>query len=384
MLTLPGMVALAGVVLWGNAALVGLSGARDAAGLVRRLLALLVCCSLGVLREGRLATNTERVARRGADGRLHVRDLRRTASLEAAVVELGGQRYGVPADAELWSLDEDSGAAWVWRDDEATPVWCRREVPIGAQVWVVGARGPADAAGVPDGTLTGLPHLDGRVLLSVDDPRRVLVRRLATLVFGHILGIGLVGAATALVVWAPLESPVSRAGGVVALGVFLLLLPLGVARLVAGLGVPDPVLRWMDACRRAGLPMDRPLVPCVLPAHVLQLGQVVLGAVAGKPTSEAGARIVAALAPCVPEAHTVLLVGYANAYAGYVATPEEYSMQRYEGGHTLFGPCTLGAWQVALRDAAGALEGRGSVVPGPRPEIVDRATLDREREVGRG
>ncbi len=46
----------------------------------------------------------------------------------------------------------------------------------------------------------------------------------------------------------------------------------------------------------------------------------------------------------------VILSPYANAYAGYVTTPEEYMLQRYEGGHTLFGKWTLPALQTALKD----------------------------------
>ena len=35
-----------------------------------------------------------------------------------------------------------------------------------------------------------------------------------------------------------------------------------------------------------------------------------------------------------------VVVSCANGYFGYVTTPEEYSIQRYEGGHTLYGPQT--------------------------------------------
>ena len=35
----------------------------------------------------------------------------------------------------------------------------------------------------------------------------------------------------------------------------------------------------------------------------------------------------------------VVIAGPANTYAHYVATPEEYSVQRYEGASTIFGPC---------------------------------------------
>ena len=35
----------------------------------------------------------------------------------------------------------------------------------------------------------------------------------------------------------------------------------------------------------------------------------------------------------------VVLSGPANTYGHYVATPEEYSVQRYEGASTIFGQC---------------------------------------------
>lgn len=39
-----------------------------------------------------------------------------------------------------------------------------------------------------------------------------------------------------------------------------------------------------------------------------------------------------------PDAY-VVLSGPANTYSHYVTTREEYSVQRYEGASTLFGPC---------------------------------------------
>ena len=41
------------------------------------------------------------------------------------------------------------------------------------------------------------------------------------------------------------------------------------------------------------------------------------------------------------EVKYVVIAGYSNDYAGYITTPEEYGVQQYEGGHTLFGPWTL-------------------------------------------
>lgn len=38
--------------------------------------------------------------------------------------------------------------------------------------------------------------------------------------------------------------------------------------------------------------------------------------------------------------HHFVVVSCANGYVGYVTTPEEYSVQHYEGGHALYGPQT--------------------------------------------
>ena len=37
----------------------------------------------------------------------------------------------------------------------------------------------------------------------------------------------------------------------------------------------------------------------------------------------------------------VVVAGPSNTYGHYVATREEYGVQRYEGASTLFGPCAL-------------------------------------------
>ena len=126
-------------------------------------------------------------------------------------------------------------------------------------------------------------------------------------------------------------------------GRFALLAPLGA---VAALRPPDPAMRWWNALARAGLTVDRPLIPQVLPAQVLVVGDVTFAAICAEPTTVAGRRVARALSAAGAR-HPVVL-GYANAYAGYVTTPEEYAAQRYEGGHTVFGRHTLAAWQTAL------------------------------------
>ena len=43
----------------------------------------------------------------------------------------------------------------------------------------------------------------------------------------------------------------------------------------------------------------------------------------------------------------VVIAGPANTYGHYVATKEEYSVQRYEGASTIFGQCT---WMIQSFD----------------------------------
>jgi neutral ceramidase len=48
----------------------------------------------------------------------------------------------------------------------------------------------------------------------------------------------------------------------------------------------------------------------------------------------------------------VIISPYANSYCGYITTREEYQVQAYEGGHTVFGKWTLAAFQTKLRSLA--------------------------------
>jgi neutral ceramidase len=62
-----------------------------------------------------------------------------------------------------------------------------------------------------------------------------------------------------------------------------------------------------------------------------------------------------------------VVAGLSNAYAGYVATREEYAAQHYEGASTHFGPWTLAAYQQEFAALAAALREGRPVDPGPVP-----------------
>lgn len=89
--------------------------------------------------------------------------------------------------------------------------------------------------------------------------------------------------------------------------------------------------------------------PNIVDVQVLRAGQLVIIVSPGEATTMAGRRWRAAVheaatgAVAGPEP-VVVLGGPANTYAHYIATPEEYGIQRYEGASTLFGQWALNAF----------------------------------------
>lgn len=49
----------------------------------------------------------------------------------------------------------------------------------------------------------------------------------------------------------------------------------------------------------------------------------------------------------------VVIAGPANTYAHYVATPEEYTVQRYEGASTIFGKCACSCFPLCSKPTHG-------------------------------
>lgn len=109
--------------------------------------------------------------------------------------------------------------------------------------------------------------------------------------------------------------------------------------------------------------------PRVLPIQVLRIGDTALVGLPFEVTVASGQRVVAAVAPAVAGlgVERVVVSSVANEYSGYVATPEEYELQHYEGGHTLYGPATLAVLAGTTRDLAAELA-TTSVVAHPLAE----------------
>ncbi|NKY89319.1 neutral/alkaline ceramidase [Nocardia veterana] len=145
---------------------------------------------------------------------------------------------------------------------------------------------------------------------------------------------------------------------------------------VAALGGLDgPVEQWMRDVQAPklivaplGVLPPRPWVPLTVPIQILRIGDLVLASGPAEYTVVSGLRIrrVVAQALSVP-LENVLLQGYSNGYCGYVTTPEEYEVQQYEGGETLYGRWTLPAYVQEFDRLARAVAARVDLGRGPAP-----------------
>ena len=82
--------------------------------------------------------------------------------------------------------------------------------------------------------------------------------------------------------------------------------------------------------------------PHQLLLQMIQIDDIMLLPLPFETTKEAGIRIAEQCRDKLSSENlqSFVVISCANGYYGYVTTPEEYSIQRYEGGHTLYGPKT--------------------------------------------
>ena len=144
----------------------------------------------------------------------------------------------------------------------------------------------------------------------------------------------------------------------------------------------DSTFAWVHGAHQATGTLDRPWLSGRAHAQVLQVGELAIVGVPAEPTTVAGRRMRRTVRKRLEGVTTVVIAGYCNGYTGYVTTPEEYESQTYEGGSTLFGRWTLGAWQTVF-EAVTEQPLAGGVVPGPALDHPDVATLVEERDAGR-
>lgn len=156
-----------------------------------------------------------------------------------------------------------------------------------------------------------------------------------------------------------------------------------------GLGIVgafDPVISYVHAVHKEEPLADEPWLPRIVPVQMLRLGGLVLVGLSGEPTTMSGVRLRRLVQQRLSGgvAQEVVINGYANGYAGYISTPEEYEQQEYEGAYTTFGQWTLAAYQTAVVSLLRRpLALSDEPVEGPMIPVHSYETLMRRRRLGR-
>lgn len=121
--------------------------------------------------------------------------------------------------------------------------------------------------------------------------------------------------------------------------------------------------------------------PSILPIQILRIGQLVILSVPGEFTTMAGRRLRDAIKSFLissdPKEFSnnmhVVIAGLTNTYSQYIATFEEYEVQRYEGASTLYGRHTLTAYIQEFKKLATALVNGLTLPRGPQPpDLLDK------------
>ncbi len=133
------------------------------------------------------------------------------------------------------------------------------------------------------------------------------------------------------------------------------------------------------------------LQPIVLPKGIfphrllfqsLRVGDTLLLPLPFEVTKESGRRFVeAAVQASQTPPKNASVISCANGYFGYVTTPEEYTRQHYEGGHTLYGPATQPFLQAHVAELTKQLPASGGKESFPASWEYDLKRNDRFPEV---
>lgn len=142
---------------------------------------------------------------------------------------------------------------------------------------------------------------------------------------------------------------------------------------------PKPILLDVGAAEK-----PYPWSPNIVNIQTLRVGSLIMIIVPGEATTMSGRRWREAVAESAKsilsiDNPVVVIGGPANTYAHYIATEEEYSIQRYEGASTLFGPHTLAAYvNLTLTYLPYLGQFRLTLPPlsGPQPPINTNTSLN--------
>jgi neutral ceramidase len=121
--------------------------------------------------------------------------------------------------------------------------------------------------------------------------------------------------------------------------------------------------------------------PKIVSTHFALIGNMAIAGVPGEFTTMSGRRLRDAVRNAIAEVDKtignveIVVAGLCNTYSDYIATPEEYQIQRYEGASTIFGPHTLTIYLEQYRELAKSAVLGSSVEPGPTPPDLSKVKL---------
>lgn len=136
---------------------------------------------------------------------------------------------------------------------------------------------------------------------------------------------------------------------------------------------PKPIL---FATGRSVIPYE--WQPHIVPTQLFVIGSLVLVAVSGEFTTMAGRRLKSDMKLTAQSAgfnFDVVIAGLSNMYTSYIATPEEYQVQRYEGASTLYGPNTLTIYIQQYQKLLNSVLNNQILSSGPQPPIQDNKQI---------
>ena len=137
------------------------------------------------------------------------------------------------------------------------------------------------------------------------------------------------------------------------------------------------MLRLVQKLDLSDLAEPKPWSPEILPIQLFVLGPIALVALPQELTTISGRRIRRALEAELADLGVTeaIAIGYANAYAGYVTTPEEYAEQDYEGASTHFGKWTLPAYLTLFKELVAELRSEAPIGDPTLPPRFSAADL---------
>ncbi len=116
----------------------------------------------------------------------------------------------------------------------------------------------------------------------------------------------------------------------------------------------DETVHALKEFHRKGAFDKHPWTQQVLPLQIIKIGTIALANFPFEITTIAGERLKKSLESILlgNGYSDVILCPYSNSYAAYITTYEEYQVQAYEGGHTVFGEWSLAALQTEFEKLA--------------------------------